>query len=101
PHRLVRPHLRAHPTRQATVLGRRSDMTQTRNSDKLVPTRRFSFGASLQDLPKHFAADGDLIASHVMASLSAVFPDGEDFFVRSVRNFRDRISDPALKRQVA
>src|SRR5690606_18658513 len=30
-----------------------------------------------------------------------VFPDGEDFFVRSVRHYRDRITDPVLKRQVA
>jgi uncharacterized protein len=30
-----------------------------------------------------------------------VFPDGEDYFVRSVRHYRDRISDPALKCQVA
>ena len=35
------------------------------------------------------------------AALSSVFPDGEDYFVRSVRHYRDRISDPALKRQVA
>jgi predicted metal-dependent hydrolase len=66
-----------------------------------VPTRRISFEESLQDLPTHFAVDGDLILSHVAASLSAVFPDGEDFFVRSVRNFRDQITDPELKRQVA
>ena len=70
-------------------------------NSRTVPTRRISFEASLQDLPKHFAADGDLIASHVAASLSAVFPDGEDFFVRSVRHYRDQITDPALKRQVA
>jgi uncharacterized protein len=70
-------------------------------SPRTVPTRRISFEESLRDLPKHFAADGDLIASHIAASLSAVFPDGEDFFVRSVRNYRDRITDPELKRQVA
>ncbi len=74
---------------------------QTRNAGRKVPTRRISFEASLQDLPKHFAADDDLVASHLMAGLSAVFPDGEDFFVRSVRNFRDQITDPELKRQVA
>lgn len=68
---------------------------------RTVPTRRISFEESLQQLPKHFAGDEDLIASHLAAVLSAMFPDGEDFFVRSVRNFRDRIDDPALKRDVA
>ena len=56
----------------------------------------------MRDLPRHFAADGDLISGATSsAALSAVFPDGEDYFVRSVRHYRDRISDPALKRQVA
>src|SRR4051812_41347363 len=74
---------------------------QTSNPDRKVPTRRISFEESLRSVPKHFAADGDLIQSHLAASLSAVFPDGEDFFVRSVRNFRDEITDPELRRQVA
>src|SRR4051812_31057603 len=78
-----------------------TDAAQTNASPRKVPTRRISFEASLQDLPKHFAADGDLILSHVAASLSAVFPDGEDFFVRSVRHFRGEVTDPVLKRQVA
>src|SRR5713101_1724535 len=76
-------------------------MIQSSNPERTVPTRRMSFEESLQDVPRHFAADGDLILSHVAAGLSAVFPDGEDFFVRSVRHFRDRISDPELRRQVA
>ncbi len=75
--------------------------TQTSNATRDVPTRRISFEESLRELPKHFAEDGDLVGSHVVAGLSAVFPDGEDFFVRSVRNFRGEITDPALKRQVA
>ncbi len=53
------------------------------------------------DLPKYFAGDGDLFMSHTLASLSGVFPDGEEFFVRSVRHFRNDITDPELKRQVA
>ena len=74
---------------------------QTSDPARQVPTRRISFEESLADLPKHFAADGDLISSHLIASLSGVFPDGEDFFVRSVRGFRDQVTDPVLKRQVA
>ena len=79
-------------------------MAQLRNTQtaaRKVPTRRISFEASLQEVPRHFAADGDLILSHVAAGLSALFPDGEDFFVRSVRHYRDQITDPELKRQVA
>ena len=38
--------------------------------------------------------------SHIVASLSSVFPDGEDYFVRCVRRFHDQITDPDLKRQV-
>jgi predicted metal-dependent hydrolase len=74
---------------------------QTSNPDRKVPTRRISFEESLRYLPKHFAAGGDPIQSHLAASLSSVFPDGEDFFVRSVRHYRDQITDPALKKQVA
>ena len=76
-------------------------MRQTSAADRKVPTRRISFDESLADLPRHFAAGGDLIQSHLAASLSSVFPDGEDFFVRSVRHYRDQITDPDLKRQVA
>ncbi len=70
-------------------------------SERTVPTRRISFDESLHAVPKHFAADGDLILSHLTACLSGLFPDGEDFFVRSVRHYRTRITDPELKRQVA
>jgi predicted metal-dependent hydrolase len=73
--------------------------TQTRNPARKVPTRRMSFEDSLREVPRHFA--GDLISSHVAAALSAVFPEGEEFFVRSVRRYRDQITDPELKRQVA
>jgi len=66
---------------------------------RAVPTRRISFDA-FGDVPRHFASADNLIQSHLTASLSGMFPDGEEFFVRSVRHFRDRITDPELKRQV-
>lgn len=71
-----------------------------RSSATGIPTRRISFEDSLRDLPRHFVADGDLVMSHAVAALSSVFPDGEDYFVRSVRHYRDRITDPVLRRQV-
>jgi predicted metal-dependent hydrolase len=64
-----------------------------------VTTRRMSIDHH-QDTPRHFL-DGDLLMSHVMAVLSATFPKGEQFFVDSVRNYRDQIGDDELRRQVA
>jgi predicted metal-dependent hydrolase len=72
-----------------------------RGEARAIPTRRISFEEALAALPKNFAQDGDLFAAHLTAVLSGLFPDGEDFFVRSVRHFRDRVTDPALKKQVA
>lgn len=63
--------------------------------------RRIALEPTFENVPRHFAADGDLISSHLAAALSAVFPDGEDFFVRSVRHYRDQITDPVLAEQVA
>ncbi len=71
------------------------------SSPRKVPTRRVVLEESFEAVPRHFAADGDLLQSHFTAALSALFPDGEDYFVRSVRHYRDQISDPDLKRQVS
>ena len=58
------------------------------------------FEERFRDLPKHFAADGDLVMSHILAVLSSVFPDGEDYFVRSVEAALDDIDDPRLRHEV-
>jgi len=73
----------------------------TYDPTRKVPTRRVALEDSFADVPRHYAAGGDLVESHFAAALSAVFPPGEEFFVRSVRRFRDRITDPVLKQQVA
>lgn len=77
-----------------------TELVQSSDPDRDIPTRRLSFEESIAALPKHFAGDENLFASHLIAMLSSVFPDGEDFFVRSVRHYRDRIADPDLRRQV-
>jgi predicted metal-dependent hydrolase len=73
--------------------------TTTQPANREITTRRLVL--EFTTVPRHFAAGGDLLHSHLGAALSAVFPDGERYFVRSVRNFRDQIDDPVLKRQVA
>src|SRR6476646_6616173 len=79
-------------------VGRARCMGTTQNEP--VPTRTPEFEACLDDLPKHFAADGDIVMSHVLAVLSSVFPDGEDYFVRAVERAQDRVTDPALRQDV-
>lgn len=64
-----------------------------------IAVRRLRLDYDSDPLPKYFMEDE--LMSHVVAVLSALFPEGEDFFVRSVRRYRDRITDPVLKKQVA
>ncbi len=65
-----------------------------------IPVRPMEFERYVADLPKHFAADGDIVMSHVLAVLSATFPEGEKFFVRSVAAVRDEITDPRLRADI-
>ncbi len=82
-------------------------MTQTRDDLRLsvgepgpasgvVPVRPMEFDRWVADLPKYFAADGDIVMSHVLTVLSSTFPEGENFFVRSVAAVRDQLTDPQL-----
>ncbi|HVU73645.1 MAG TPA: metal-dependent hydrolase [Mycobacteriales bacterium] len=61
---------------------------------------RFDYAEQLERKHVHYCED-DLVMSHVVAMLSAMFPEGEDFFVRSVRHYADQITDPQLKEDVA
>jgi uncharacterized protein len=64
-----------------------------------IPTRRITFEYPTDEMPKHFVS-GDPVMSHAVAMLSAMFPPGEDYFVRSVRSYREEITDAALREQV-
>ncbi|MGH3645893.1 MAG: metal-dependent hydrolase [Micromonosporaceae bacterium] len=65
-----------------------------------VRVRRIRFSYPTGSLRRHYVK-GDLVMSHAVAVLSAMFPEGEDFFVRSVRRYADQITDPELRKQVA
>lgn len=67
---------------------------------RAVKVRRIKFAYPTGSLDRHYV-DGDLVMSHIVAVLSAMFPEGEDFFVRSVKRSADKVTDPELKSQVA
>tara|TARA_Y100001001_G_scaffold102500_1_gene100240 strand:- start:849 stop:1742 length:894 start_codon:yes stop_codon:yes gene_type:complete len=56
----------------------------------------FEFG---NEVPRYWL-DNNYLISHTMNALSVLFPEGEQFFVDSVRAFRDQINDPKLKEDV-
>ncbi|MGL4304594.1 MAG: metal-dependent hydrolase [Mycobacteriaceae bacterium] len=67
---------------------------------RTVRARRIKFSYPETQLQRHYV-NNDLVMSHVISILSAMFPEGEDFFIRSVRYYSDRITDPELKSQVS
>lgn len=73
-----------------------STVTPSRN----ITVRHVDFRRADQPAPAKYFVAGDPIHSHLLALGSAVFPEGEDFFVRSVRAQRDKVTDPELARQV-
>jgi predicted metal-dependent hydrolase len=72
-------------------------MTET--NTRPVRARRIHFNYPEGGLQRHYV-QGDLLMSHIVAYLSATFPEGEDFFVRSVRRHADQVTDPVLNEQV-
>lgn len=62
--------------------------------------RRMHFGFREHEVENKYFADDNIVFSHLVAILSAIFPPGEDIFVRSVRRYLDRIDDPDLRKRV-
>jgi predicted metal-dependent hydrolase len=65
-----------------------------------IPPRRpgFAFKAATT---RRYIFDNSPFMSTLIASLSALFPEGERFFVESVRPYRQQITDPVLSAQIA
>jgi len=62
-----------------------------------IPRRNVDF--AFADVPRDWA-DGDPYETTFLNALSLLFPEGEQFFVRSVKHFADEIADPELRREV-
>jgi len=55
---------------------------------------------TVKDLPKYYFG-GSPFKTHFLHALSLAFPAGERFFIDSIKNYKDKITDPVLKEQVA
>ncbi|MDX1552087.1 MAG: metal-dependent hydrolase [Marinobacter sp.] len=72
-------------------------IARTPDNVAIKPQRMgFEFG---EKVPRYWL-DNNYTLSHTMNALSVLFPQGEQFFVDSVRYFQDQINDPKLKKEV-
>jgi predicted metal-dependent hydrolase len=65
-----------------------------------IPPRRMDFEFVEAESPRYFYGN-DPFLSHFWNTFSSLLPAGEAFFVRAVRHYRDQVTDPVLKAQVA
>lgn len=82
----------------ATVIQQASKAYLQRPKALGITVRRLQFHP--EKIKRHYFANSPVM-SHLLTALSSTFPVGEQFFVHSVRNVRDRIEDPQLQAQIA
>ena len=66
----------------------------------MIPRRDVDFGLEPAAVPRDWA-DGCPYATTMLAALSLLFPEGERFFVDSVKQLRQEVDDPALRAAIA
>lgn len=63
-----------------------------------ITVRRLQFNPKA--IKRHYFANSPVM-SHLLTALSSTFPIGEQFFVHSVRNVRDKVTDEKLLAEIA
>ena len=74
------------------------ESTMAPNERPIVP-RKMNFDFDPQAIPRWWFKNNPVL-THVANGLHLVFPEGERFFIRSVRYYEDRITDPTLKGRI-
>jgi len=64
----------------------------------IIPREKLDFGLD-GDIPK-FWLDNDPFKTRFFDAMSTLFPVGEKFFITCVRDFKDRITDPQVLRDI-
>lgn len=66
------------------------------SGNSTIPVRKMNF--DFTDVPKNYM-NGSLAKSHLFDGLNLLFPEGERFFMRAVRDGLNKIDNPDLKQQ--
>lgn len=69
------------------------------SKDVEIKVRRMDFDFERTPIERHWF-DNNPVLTHFFNAMSSVFPDGERFFIDTVRNFEKDIQDPVLKKQI-
>jgi hypothetical protein len=72
---------------------------KTAQQHPIVPRERLDFGLNSKDIPKYWFG-GDAFKTRFFDAMSLIFPPGEKFFMTTVRDFRDRVTDPKLLQDI-
>lgn len=70
----------------------------TTNQTHKMEVRNVKFDFS--DITDQHYVGNNMFGTHFVNALHVLFPVGEKFFVRSVKNYFDEITDPALKKEM-
>lgn len=65
-----------------------------------IKPQRMGFEFSPDTVPRYWFRD-DPVLTHFLNTLSLTFPDGEQFFVDSVRHFRDVVKDEKRQKEIS
>ena len=86
-------------TTTATATAPTGKVRMTAGERAGIPPRRMDFEFS-EDSKRYWYADNSFLTTF-WTTLSSLFPEGETFFVDSVKNYRHEIKDQLLKDQVS
>lgn len=71
----------------------------SKTSARTITARKMNFDFDPEEVPRWWFKNNPVL-THAANGLHLVFPEGEQFFIRSVRHYEDRIQDPDLKARI-
>ena len=83
----------------AASAGRGEASTRSAQKAPRIKVRAMGFPFRDAGIPRHWFM-GSPHLTHLSNALQLLFPAGERFFIRSVKHYEDRISDPELKARI-